>query len=504
MNRDFSYPLRVASDKFGARTAFIHRGRRWTFDEVDRATDRLAAAFERGGVTGEKVLVLLQNEPLAVLTYLALARAGGVSVPVNPKLLPHEIAFILQDSGATAIVADDAFCATARELVASHEIAHLFTANAASAVAGEDRLEDLLDQPGTPTTVVDAGSEASIVYTSGTSGFPKGVVRSHDANLWTTVNSLLGQHRSPEDVELFVLPLFGIAFLFQVMPLMLAGGTVVLDGGFDPHRTWELIEEHQVTRIFLAPTMIDSLLTVDGHEGRDASSLRVLNTAYEFPERIRRAAETRFGPIIAYMYGLTEAQLCVSTPEEFAQDPTNAGHAMGLMRVKVFDEHRAPVPAGETGEIALSGPSLMSGYHGQDELTAESLHDGWLFTGDLGHVDEHGRIHVSGRKKEIIKTGGFTVDPVEVENVLLGFPGVLEAAVVGVPDEHWGERTVAFLVTSEPVPEDALRIFVKERVSSYKAPKQLVFVTGLPRTPTGKVQRGQLRNQVQQTAPPGQ
>ena len=150
-----------------------------------------------------------------------------------------------------------------------------------------------------------------LVYTSGTSGFPKGVSRTHDANLWTCVNTALGQTRFPDDIEIFVLPLFGIAFIFQVMPLLMSGGTIVLDGPFDPARTWELLEAHRATRVFLAPTMLDSMLAVDGHEQRDVSSLRVLNTAYEFPERVRNRASERFGDIIAYMYGLTEAQLCV-------------------------------------------------------------------------------------------------------------------------------------------------------------------------------------------------
>lgn len=504
MSRDFSYPLRVAADKFGARTAFVYRGRRWTFDEFDRATDRLAAAFERKALTGRTVVVLLLNEPLAVMTYLALARAGAISVPVNPNLLPHEIAYIVEDSGSTVIVADRSVSGTARDIVtADNRVEWLLTANEPTATIGEERLEDMAEEVGTPSTVVDPNSDASIVYTSGTSGFPKGVVRTHDANLWTTVNSVMGQRRECDDVEVFVLPLFGIAFVFQVMPMVSAGGTVVLDGSFDPERTWDLIEKHRATRIFLAPTMIDSLLSVAGHESRDVSSLKVINTAYEFPDRIRRAAEARFGPIVAYMYGLTEAQLCVSTPAEFAADASNAGHAMGLMRVRVFDDDRHQVEQGVRGEIALSGPSLMSRYHGREEATAETLIDGWLFTGDLGYLDEDGRVHIVGRKKEIIKSGGFSVDPVEVENVLLDIPGVVDAAVIGVPDEHWGERSVAFLVASEPLSQEAVRAFVKTRAASYKVPKQVFFVSVLPRTPTGKVQRGQLRSRAQESATAG-
>lgn len=500
MNRDFSFPLRVSAEKFGARTALVYGDRHWRYDELDAATDRLAAGFESTGLTGRRVVVLMRDEPMALITYLALARSGAVAVPVNPKLLAGEIEFICNDSSAGTIIADAEFVETARGLFTTCEtVTGLITVHAGDDPGhhgGEQRLEDLLSGEGVPATVVAADSLASIVYTSGTSGFPKGVMRTHDANLWAVVNSVIGQNRTRDDVEVFVLRLFGIAFLFQVMPMILAGGTVVLDGQFNPGRTWELLEKYRATRIFLAPTMIDSLLSVPDHEDRDVSALRVLNTAYEFPERVRVAAEERFGPIIAYMYGLTEAQLCVSTPEEFAADHTNAGHAMGLMRIRVVDAKRGFAAAGEVGEIALSGPSVMSGYLDREEATAEALVDGWLLTGDLGYVDDFGRIHVTGRKKEIIKTGGFTVDPVEVENVLLTHERVQEAAVVGVPDEHWGERAIAFLVADpEPTPEELIA-HAKEQLATYKVPKQVFFLDELPRTPTGKVQRGKLRTRT--------
>jgi len=219
---------------------------------------------------------------------------------------------------------------------------------------------------------------------------------------------------------------------------------------------------------------------------------------------VRMRAAERFGAIIAYMYGLTEAQLCVSTPGEFADDPSNAGHPMGMMRVRVVDENRVPVAAGEVGEIAMQGPSLMSGYYGREEATAEVLADGWLYTGDLGYLDEAGRIHIAGRKKEIIKSGGFTVDPVEVERALLAYEGVLEAAVVGMPDEHWGEVVVAFVAASPSadVSQPELLAFVKSRVASFKCPKQVVFMPALPKNPMGKIERGRLRAQAAEIAVP--
>lgn len=506
MTGDFSYPLRVSADRYPDKPVFIHRDRRWTYREFDSATDRLAASFQARGLTGKRVAFLLQNEPLTVMAYLALARAGAVAVPINPRLLLDEVSFIVENSGASAVIADAAFLDAARELVGRHEgLDRLFTVNDTSQTADEERLEDLLAADAlVPAVQVDPASIAILVYTSGTSGFPKGVMRTHEANHWACVNSVVGQPRFADDIEVFVLPLFGIAFIFQVMPMILAGGTTILDGAFDPERTWELLERHRATRVFLAPTMLDSMLAVDGHERHDLSALRILNTAYEFPERVRIRAAERFGPIIAYMYGLTEAQLCVSTAAEFAEDPSNAGHPMGMMRVRVVDENRIPVATGEVGEIAMHGPSLMSGYYGREGATAEVLADGWLYTGDLGYLDEAGRIHIAGRKKEIIKSGGFTVDPVEVERALLAFEGVLEAAVVGIPDEHWGEVVVAFVAASPAadVAQPELLAFVKSRVASFKCPKHVVFMSTLPKNPMGKIERGRLRAQAVELAAP--
>jgi fatty-acyl-CoA synthase len=478
VRRDYSYPLRVAADKFGDRPAFLYRGEEWTYRDLDRATDGLAASFERAGLTGQRAVLLAQNEPRTVLATLALARAGAVAVPVNPRLLADEVSFIAQDSGASAVIADPAFA----ELAAALPVEQRFG------------IDELPDADGTPTTDVDPDSPALLIYTSGTTGFPKGVVRTHDANLWATVNSQIGQPRHADDTEVFVLPLFGIAFIFQVMPMILSGGTVVLDGAFDAARTWELLEQHRATRVFLAPTMLSSMLEVEGHEQRDVSSLRVLNTAYEFPEAVRQRTRERFGDILRYMYGLSEAQLCCSTAEEFAGDATNAGHAQGMMRVRVVDENREPVAPGEVGEIAMEGPSLMTGYHAREDATADMLADGWLYTGDLGYLDEQGRIHMTGRKKEMIKTGGMSVDPVEVEKAILEFPGVREAAVVGAPDDHWGEVVVAFVAPD--VAEDELVGFLKARMSSYKCPKRFSFVAELPKNPMGKIERGKLRKQA--------
>src|SRR5882757_1306183 len=211
----------------------------------------------------------------------------------------------------------------------------------------------------------DDGEErapATIIYTSGTTGFPKGVVRSHCANAWNAVNSALGSPRSVGDVELFNLPIFGIGFLHFLVPALLGGATVVLDGAFDPARAWELLERRRATRTFLAPTMISAMLAQPGHDQRDLAALEIVYTAYAFPERLRKAALTRFGEVFVYMYGLTEAQLTCARREDFAADPTSVGRSMGVSEVAVLDPTGAPRPVGEVGEIAFAGPALMSRY----------------------------------------------------------------------------------------------------------------------------------------------
>ena len=497
MRRDYSYPLRVAADKYPEGVALVGNSERWTFREMNAAADRLAVAFEQQGLTGRSVVLLLQNEPKSVITYLALARVGAISVPVNPRLLADEIGFLIQDTEAGALIADAAFADLASELTCKYKtVDQSIMVNVGVDVTDGTRLEEFLEgDEARPATDVDPASVATIIYTSGTSGVPKGVERTHDANLWAIVNAALAQQRSPDDIELFVLPLFGIAFIFQVMPMILCGGTTVLDGAFDPERAWELIERHRATRVFLAPTMLDSMLAVEGHKKRNVSSLQVLNTAYEFPDRVRKAALARFGPIVRYMYGLTEAQLCVSSPEEFAEDASNAGRPMGMMRIRIVDDDHRPLNAREVGEIAMEGPSVMAGYHGRPQSTAEIFVDGWLYTGDLGYLDDLGCLHVVGRKKAMIKTGGLSVDPFEVENVISDFPAVREVAIVGVPHDHWGEQVVAFVAVSvsAETSEEEIMMYAKTRIAGFKCPKRVWFVEKLPRSPIGKVLRDRLQ-----------
>jgi acyl-CoA synthetase (AMP-forming)/AMP-acid ligase II len=320
-------------------------------------------------------------------------------------------------------------------------------------------------------------------------------MRTHRANAWNVVNSALGSPRHPGDLELFNLPTFGIGLLHFVIPALLGGATVMLDGGFDAARVWELLGGEPVTRTFLAPTMLNAMLEVPGHERYDVSHLEMIYTAYEFPARLRERALERFGDRFVYMYGLTEAQLTAARPGAFAAAPDSVGRAMGAMRLRVLDADGRALAAGEVGEIAIQGPAVMSGYLGRPEETAAVLRDGWLLTGDLGRIDPEGDLHYVGRSKDVIKTGGFSVDPREVENALVAQDAVVEAAVVGVPDEHWGEMVVAYVVAAGDIDVGAVTAGCRELLAGYKVPKRVIVLDALPVNATGKVERGRLRQQ---------
>lgn len=506
---DYSSFLQVAANKFPTRPATVFRGETTTYAELDGLVNRLADRLAASGYLDAPVASIALNDPWTIALYLAVSRAGGTVVPINPRLIAAEKAYILRDSGAATLVIDEAYADEARELQAQ-----VLGVASVLLIAARERLGDGLTTllefaaAGSPDEVDRAVAEdavATILYTSGTTGHPKGALRTQRANLWNVMNSALGMARTPDDVELFNLPIFGIGFIQHVLPLFMAGGVVVLDLVFSPERAWRLIEEQRVTRTFLAPTMIAAMLDVPGHERYDVSSLHTIGVAYEFAPRLRARALERFGDLFVNMYGLTEAQLFCTRPGEFAGDPSSTGKAMGLMRVRIVDDGRREVPAGEVGEIALNGPAVMSGYLGLPDETALALDGGWLYTGDFGYLDTEVNLHFAGRKKEIVKSGGFNVDPVEVENALLDLDGVREAGVVGEPDERWGEAVVGFVVLAPgaELDENALRAHCRDRLAGFKIPKRFVFLGELPKNPTGKVERGRLRRLAAgETAPP--
>lgn len=495
---DYSYPLLCSCERNRNRTALVSpEGDRLTYSELEERIARLTTGLGELGVQGKSVCSILPNGVDAVVLYMALARAGAVSVPVNTRLTSGEKAHIVEDSRASFIVAGAQHLDEAFEIAASRGdgLGILATEGSSGAIAN---LRDLgASDPANPPTDADGDDQAlaTIMYTSGTTGRPKGVLRSHRANSWNIVNSALGSPRTTQDTELFTLPIFGIGFLHFLSAALVGGATVVLEREFEAESTWREIEAHGVTRTFLAPTMIDSMLAVEDNRRWSIESLESIYTAYTFPSRLRERALERFGDRFVGMYGLTEAQLTCDQSRTFESKPTAVGRPMGVSRVGIFSAGTKVEEAGATGEIAFEGPSVMSGYNSQSEANDEAHCGDWILTGDLGRFDEDGDLHYVGRSKEMIKTGGFSVDPTEVENAILTLEGVREAAVVGVEDEHWGEAVVAFVTPTNgaPVREEHVVEACKREIASYKAPKRVFHLDALPKNPTGKVERGRLR-----------
>lgn len=498
---DYSYPLLCASERHPHDVALVGRHESVTFEQLEARISRVAGGLASLGMTGRAVGVLFTNQPEAIEVLMALSRAGVVAVPLNPNLSATELAFIAGDCGLEALIFSDALVGLATAVESGLTLI---------SVTGDGRGDHTLVglRHSERTLDGDAGPDgedaiATITYTSGTTGRPKGVLRTHRANTWNIVNSALGSPRSRGEVELFNLPVFGIGMLHFLLPALIGGATVVLDEKFNADRAWHLLETHEVTRTFLAPTMIASMLAAEAHQHRKLASLHTIYTAYAFPQTARQRAQDRFGDVFVYMYGLTEAQLTCGSPRTFLTDSTNVGSTMGLSRVAVLGHDGRALGHEDAGEIAFSGPSVMSGYHQRPTETAAAVEDAWVRTGDFGRRSLDGDLHYARRIKEVIKTGGFSVDPTEVENVLSNLDGVTDAAVVGVPDHYWGEAVVAFLVLEEAdtAVSDVLAQY-RTQLAGFKTPKAAFVLPRLPENATGKVDRGRLLTLAQENNRP--
>ncbi len=336
---DWSYPLRAACERTPHAVAVRCRGEELTFAELEDRIAALARGLDARGAAGRTVAWVLPNIPEAIELSMALARIGAVSVPVNARLGDDERAYLLGDAGAWMLVVEADALAGAAALAAR--------VDGLEEVVAVDELPREGRAPGAWEVADD--QLASLLYTSGTTGRPKGVMRTHRANAWNVVNSALGSPRRRGEVELFTLPAFGIGLLHFAIPALLGGATLVLDREFDAARTWSLLTWERVTRTFLAPTMVSAMLAVEGHERHDLSRLEQIATAYELSERLRAKALERFGDRFVPMYGLTEAQLTCGQPGDLGRKPGSVGRTMGAMRLRILGDSGRPLPVGEIG-----------------------------------------------------------------------------------------------------------------------------------------------------------
>jgi acyl-CoA synthetase (AMP-forming)/AMP-acid ligase II len=493
------------------KTAIVSGASRMTFNEFHNSGTRLAnALLGLGFKRGDRVAVLMPNCPEVLFIDFAYAKSGLVRVPIAYYLQTQDMVFMLRETRASGIIYHEAFREIAKQLKSEYDgLKHVICSSAEeSSVPDGERFLPGLIREGSSKALRSEVSEEDlylIIFTGGTTGVPKGVVHNHRTMVSSLAMELLDFGIGRDEVFLAATPLTHGAGVL-VPPVMIRGGSVVILSGFDPTEFLQTIETERVTSAFVVPTMIYALLDHPDREMYDTSSLcnLIYGAAPIAPERIREAIQA-FGPVFTQIYGQTEAPMALTVLSREEHVTQGAEHLMARLascgrptlatRIRLLDQEGREVAPGEPGEIVAWAPNIMLGYLNRSDLTADTITDGWLHTGDIARQDEYGYLYIVDRAKDMIVSGGFNVFPKEVEDALHEHAAVAVAAVVGVPDEKWGEavKAVVVLKPGMKASEEELIQMCKQKKGSIMAPKSIDFVEGIPLTPLGKPDKKALR-----------
>jgi fatty-acyl-CoA synthase len=496
-----------------AATALRFLGHTYTWADLRRRVSALAGALSRRGVrSGDRVMILMLNRTEFVESVLAANMIGAIGVPINFRLTPPEIAFLAEDCEARVLITESVLAPVAAGV---RNVTSVLKTIVVAGDAGEDGLlsyEDLVNEPGEPAQLVDVpnDSPALIMYTSGTTGRPKGAVLTHTNLAGQTMSNLFTHGVDAHDVGFIGVPFFHIAGIGNLLTGLLMGLPTVIHplGAFDPGHLLDVLAAEQVTGIFLVPAQWQAVCIEQQANPREVK-LRVISwgAAPASDTLLRQMAESFPGAQILAAFGQTEMSpvTCMLLGEDAIRKLGSVGKVIPTVTARVVDENMNDVPIGEVGEIVYRAPTLMSGYWNNPEATAEAFAGGWFHSGDLVRMDEEGYVWVVDRKKVMIISGGENIYCAEVENVLAGHPLIVEVAVIGRPHEKWGEVPIAVAAVAAGRPQNLsiedLGEFLGERLARYKHPKGLEIVDALPRNPAGKVLKTELRSRY--GAPPG-
>ena len=480
------------------RVALRFEGGAWSYADLALRIERLAAGLERelGVGRGDRIAWLGLNHPSMLALLFACARLGALLVPLNWRLAGPELGAILTDAEPTALVTEAGFREQVEALRPGLPGCLLIACDFAE--SGWTPLAELFEHPAASGEAGTPDDPVLIVYTSGTTGRPKGAVLSQDALLWNALNSAHMHDLTSADEVLTVLPLFHVGGLnIQTLPALHAGAGVTLRRRFEPGATLAAIADVRPSLMVLVPATMRALIDHPAWPETDVSSLRMIATGSQIvPPDVIEPFHRRGVPV-AQVYGTTE-----SGPVAVYQRRTDALRAPGAAgkpalhgELRVVDDAGMELPAGAHGEVLLRGPHLMSHYWRNPEASAATLQDGWFRTGDIGHLDRDGDLWIDARKDDLIKSGGERIYPAETEDLLREVPGVGEVAIVGRPDRAFGEVPVAVVVPTgpEPPPVAALQAALEGRIARFKHPKEVVFLDQLPKSALGKVLRYELR-----------
>jgi fatty-acyl-CoA synthase len=495
------------------RIAVSFGSRHLTYDELDERSDRLASALRAHGfVKGDRVGVLMYNRLEWVETFFALAKLGGVVVPINYLLKPQELAYIADDAGLGWLIYEQELACLVSETrkinSGPRRYVGVQTADAPADVLDYERLIESgeYNSDALPPAEVRTDDLLLLQYTSGTTGQPKGAMHTHSTVLWNSFHQIVDYGVTADEVYLIVPALcWAAGFHYIALATLWRGGRVVLNPstGFDPADFLTTVQRERITSALLVPTVLKRVLAEPTFDTHDLSSLRLVCSGGEpVPVTAIEEMHNRLPSCdLVQSYGMSEFP-CVMAylePTYAVSKLGSTGRSSGAAELRVVDEHGNDAPPGEPGEIICRSPATMIGYYRKPEATAASVVDGWLRTGDLGYVDDDGFIYIAGRAKDMLITGGLNVYPAEVERVIAQHPAVHEAAVIGVPDDQWGEigHAIVVLHPSGQLAETELLDYLGPQLAKYKIPKRFTIrQEPLPRTTSGKVQKFVVREQV--------
>ncbi len=486
--------LEERTEEYADKTFLFFKDEEVTYRQLNGGAKAVACGLARVGVEkGDNVCLLIPNRPEFMYSFFGVMKAGAVAVPINTLFKGQEITYIVNNCEAEVIIVTDEYL----DLLLSIKpdcprLKHVISTADREGVFPFEELLNTTIHGGIPEVTEE--DDASIIYTSGTTGRPKGVILTHHNYMEDTRLMNVAVEMTSEDRFLCILPLFHVnAQVVTTLGPMYAGGSMVLMERFSPKEFLPALERYGATAFSGVPTVYAILNNQPDAEQYDLSKLRFcVCGAAPMPVEVFNEFEKKYNAFILEGYGLSEAT-CASSVNPLAgkRKIGSIGVPYEEQPMKIFDDNDTEVPVGTVGEIVIQGPNVMRGYYNNPEATAETLKNGWLHTGDLGYIDEDGYFFIVGRKKEMIIRGGENIYPKEVEEVVYRHPAVLEAAIVGLPDEVWGEEVAAFVVLRDDgsLDEEKLIDYCKERLADYKCPRKAFFVTDLPKTATGKIQK---------------
>lgn len=479
------------------RTALISENETLTYKEMNHRVDLFANTLQSACAIekGDRVGILSKNNLEFIILLFAVAKLNGIAVPLNIRLTVSELEYQVNDSGLKTLVTDEDLYGTGEELQKRTNINKLVTFHS---LFTNGKQSSNASPSKNQVTEVDSSAPFIICYTSGTTGKPKGAVLTQENMFWNALNNMTAIDITAKDRNIVLLPLFHIGGIgLFTLPVLFAGGTVVVPNKFDPEQTLDIIESEQITLVMGVPTIHDAIRKAKNFETTNLESVRwFYSGGAPCPEELIRYYIER-GIALGQGFGLTETSPSVFMlqEEDYKRKIGSIGRPAMFNDIRIVDDAGNEVPTGEVGELLIKGPNVFKEYWNLPEATARAFKNGWFATGDLVSQDDEGFIYIAGRKKEMIISGGENIYPLEIEKVLYEYPAVAEAAVIGVNHEKWGETPMAIVVLkdSQSVTEVELKHHCSQRLAKYKVPSIIKVVSALPKNATGKIDKPALR-----------